>query len=58
MTADTFEEVKAAQIYILYAVIGSIIGILVVQLCGKCVVLAARTSRRRKRPRILVISSR
>jgi hypothetical protein len=31
LTADTFEEVEAAQIYILYAVIGSIIGILVVQ---------------------------
>jgi hypothetical protein len=30
-TADTFEEVEATQIYILYAVIGSIIGILVVQ---------------------------
>jgi hypothetical protein len=31
LTADTFEEVEASQIYILYAVIGSIIGILVVQ---------------------------
>jgi len=31
LTADTFEEVEAAQIYILYAVIGSITGILVVQ---------------------------
>jgi hypothetical protein len=30
-TADTFEEVEATQIYILYAVIGSITGILVVQ---------------------------
>jgi hypothetical protein len=30
-TADTFEEIEATQIYILYAVIGSIIGILVVQ---------------------------
>ena len=30
-TADTFEEIEAAQIYILYAVIGSITGILVVQ---------------------------
>jgi hypothetical protein len=30
-TADTFEEIEAAQIYILYAVIGSIIGILVVK---------------------------
>jgi hypothetical protein len=30
-TADTFEEIEATQIYILYAVIGSITGILVVQ---------------------------
>lgn len=30
-TADTLEEIEAAQIYILYAVIGSIIGILVIQ---------------------------
>jgi len=30
-TADTLEEIEAAQIYILYAVIGSITGILVVQ---------------------------
>ena len=30
-TADTFEEIEATQIYVLYAVIGSIIGILVVQ---------------------------
>ena len=30
-TADTFEEIEAAQIYILYAVIGSITGIMVVQ---------------------------
>lgn len=30
-TADTLEEIEAAQIYILYAVIGSIIGILVVK---------------------------
>lgn len=30
-TADTFEEIEASQIYIMYAVIGSIIGILVVQ---------------------------
>jgi len=30
-TADTMEELEATQIYILYAVIGSIIGILVVQ---------------------------
>lgn len=31
LTADTLEEIEAGQIYILYAVIGSIIGILVVQ---------------------------
>lgn len=30
-TADTLEEIEASQIYILYAVIGSIIGILVIQ---------------------------
>ncbi|MFZ8958017.1 MAG: hypothetical protein ACO2ZE_13350 [Pseudohongiellaceae bacterium] len=30
-TADTFEEIEATQIYIMYAVIGSITGILVVQ---------------------------
>lgn len=30
-TADTLEEIEASQIYILYAVIGSIIGILVVR---------------------------
>jgi hypothetical protein len=30
-TADTFEEIEATQIYILYAVIGSFTGILVVQ---------------------------
>jgi hypothetical protein len=30
-TADTFEEIEATQIYILYSVIGSITGILVVQ---------------------------
>jgi len=30
-TADTFEEIEASQIYIMYAVIGSITGILVVQ---------------------------
>ena len=30
-TADTFEEIEATQIYILYAVIGSMAGILVVQ---------------------------
>ena len=30
-TADTFEEIEVTQIYILYAVIGSITGILVVQ---------------------------
>jgi len=30
-TADTFEEIEATQIYILYTVIGSITGILVVQ---------------------------
>lgn len=30
-TADTLEEIEAAQIYILYAVIGSMIGILVIQ---------------------------
>ena len=30
-TADTFEEIEATQIYILYAVIGSLAGILVVQ---------------------------
>lgn len=30
-TADTFEEIEATQIYILYAVIGSMTGILVVQ---------------------------
>jgi uncharacterized membrane protein YhiD involved in acid resistance len=31
VTADTMEEIEASQIYILYAVIGSIVGILVVQ---------------------------
>ena len=31
LTADTFEELEAAQIYILYAVIGSMCGILVVK---------------------------
>jgi hypothetical protein len=30
-TADTLEEIEASQIFILYSVIGSIIGILVVQ---------------------------
>jgi len=31
LTADTLEEIEASQIYILYAVIGSICGILVIQ---------------------------